>query len=102
MKRGSEAAATRNPGPQPETLSSQPVSLCWGRPCPEDAFTSDEGRPSSHTSRTVCCLEPSPSSDVIRFLQKQLAQPGLCQSRQGKSLVMLGAGGPRSQSGACW
>lgn len=80
-KEGDEAEAQRlqqreTPRPQRETLSSQ-LPCAWGGPCAEDAFVSFEGRPSSHTRRTVCCLEPLPYSDVIRFLQKKLAQPGL-------------------------
>lgn len=76
MNRGSEATATRNPktpGRDPE----KPIALCLGGPCSEEDFTSFEGPSSSHPRRTGCCLERLLYSDVIEFLQKELAQPGL-------------------------
>lgn len=83
------AAVPRNPKTQ---------LLCTGGgPYPEEAFTSFKGPSSSHR-RAVCYLEPSPCSDVIKFLQKGLTQPG---SDRGSPRLYFTQKEPHSRRGTC-
>ena len=86
-------ATLRCPSGTRDGLNSNDRTIGHRRWASKQAFRErGDVQPSSHP-RTICCLEAS-CFDAIKFLQKELAQPSLRQSHQGKSLVMNRAGSP--------